>query len=65
MRAENCEVPDCSGCAAGTCGVATPTSRKLKECNGCHSVRYCGRVCQKADWPSHKPECKRLQALRG
>ena len=23
----------------------------------CKQVNYCGPACQKADWPSHKPEC--------
>ena len=25
----------------------------LKRCSGCH-VLYCGRACQKADWPRHQ-----------
>jgi hypothetical protein len=37
---------------------------KLQECTGCRSVRYCGRACQKEDWPAHKATCKRLQAVR-
>lgn len=24
----------------------------------CGSIRYCGVECQRADWPTHKPECK-------
>jgi hypothetical protein len=41
------------------------SSGKLMECTRCRSVRYCGKDCQKADWPAHKPTCKRLQAERG
>lgn len=44
-------------------------------CAGCHqapntdgtprvNVRYCTRVCQKAHWPSHRAECKNLQARK-
>jgi len=29
----------------------------LSKCAGCHCTRYCGRVCQKAAWRSHKPLC--------
>ncbi|RYP63742.1 hypothetical protein DL769_006869 [Monosporascus sp. CRB-8-3] len=32
---------------------------KLKTCQACNSVFYCGRECQAADWKSrHKPLCK-------
>jgi hypothetical protein len=45
------------------CGQCGMTERsKLRECSGCKSVRYCGKVCQKAAWPEHKATCKRLQA---
>ncbi|KEQ71396.1 hypothetical protein M436DRAFT_74462 [Aureobasidium namibiae CBS 147.97] len=44
-------------------------------CAGCHqapntdgtphvNVRYCTRECQKAHWPSHRIECKNLQARK-
>lgn len=39
------------GCAV--CGLPT-TSR----CAGCQRSTYCSKECQKADWPSHKRECK-------
>lgn len=29
----------------------------LKPCNKCHSVQYCDRDCQKADFKQHKKEC--------
>ena len=28
-----------------------------KKCAKCHSVSYCGRECQVADWPRHKRLC--------
>jgi hypothetical protein len=31
---------------------------KLKECSGCRSVHYCGKACQKVDWPVHKATCR-------
>lgn len=30
----------------------------LQKCGGCHSVHYCSREHQKADWKSHKKMCK-------
>eukprot|EP00753_Platysulcus_tardus_P012885 PLAT3566.1.p1 GENE.PLAT3566.1~~PLAT3566.1.p1 ORF type:complete len:553 (+),score=203.33 PLAT3566.1:140-1798(+) len=35
---------------------------KLNTCRACGSARYCSRACQKADWPSHRAECKKLAA---
>ena len=29
-------------------------------CEACKSAYYCSKECQKKDWPSHKPNCKRL-----
>jgi hypothetical protein len=31
-------------------------------CAGCHTARYCGRVCQRQAWQQHKPVCKALAA---
>jgi hypothetical protein len=33
-------------------------------CNGCRVQRYCGPACQKRHWRTHKPVCKRRQAIR-
>ncbi|KAI0485045.1 hypothetical protein GGR56DRAFT_616637 [Xylariaceae sp. FL0804] len=30
----------------------------LSRCAGCHITFYCGRDCQKEDWPDHKTKCK-------
>mmetsp|Transcript_44116 Transcript_44116/g.86875 ORF Transcript_44116/g.86875 Transcript_44116/m.86875 type:complete len:474 (-) Transcript_44116:262-1683(-) len=32
------------------------------KCSKCQNVGYCGSVCQKLDWKSHKLECKELNA---
>jgi hypothetical protein len=29
-----------------------------QACAGCHAIRYCSQLCQKADWPLHKLLCK-------
>jgi hypothetical protein len=56
-----------AGGAVRACALCGRTAErlengKLRECSGCRSVRYCGKDCQKADWPAHKATCKRLRA---
>ena len=41
-----------------------PSEHKLRPCNRCHRVYYCGRECQvkhwkRKDWKSHKQNCKK------
>jgi hypothetical protein len=50
--------------ACAGCGITAEVTEhgKLMACTGCRSVCYCGKACQKADWPAHKATCKRLQA---
>ena len=36
----------------------------MKQCAACKGVAYCGRACQKTDWPSHKTWCKQKAARR-
>ena len=45
-----------------SCGIAEGDDLKLKRCNGCYLVRYCGSKCQRDHWPQHKRECKRRAA---
>merc|ERR1712098_726594 len=41
-----------------TCKKMEHFEKQFKKCNRCKSVFYCGTVCQKADWPSHKTICR-------
>ena len=59
MSADNDKASDMetSSCCA-SCGVAGIDDVKLKQCNGCYLVRYCGIECQRDHWRHHKKECK-------
>lgn len=37
-----------------SCGAAGDA---MKKCSACHSVSYCKKECQKADWKKHKLNC--------
>ena len=45
-----------------SCGIAGIDDVKLKQCNGCYLVRYCGIECQREHWRQHKRECKKRAA---
>jgi hypothetical protein len=36
---------------------------KPRACHRCFCVFYCDTICQRADWGTHKTNCKRLPAL--
>ena len=38
--------------------IKTARGRGLKTCDRCKRLRYCSVECQRAHWPTHKPECK-------
>ena len=44
----------CAACGArgGAPGV------KLSKCRTCQGVSYCGKDCQRAAWPTHRPVCR-------
>jgi hypothetical protein len=42
-----------AGCAAAGCASEEASS----VCARCEAVRYCSRLCQRADWKAHKPAC--------
>ena len=31
------------------------------RCSGCKQVVYCGAICQKKHWPSHRDECIQIR----
>lgn len=44
-----------------TCTICNGSNAKL--CSLCHSISYCSRECQKADWPLHRTICKTFTTL--
>ena len=53
----------CAKCLRNPGGGA----KQLARCSKCKWARYCGSVCQRADWSAHKHECAALAKgkLRG
>lgn len=49
--------PRCKNCDKSQTSIA-----KMKTCSGCRVARYCSRECQKADWKTHKQECRAAAA---
>ena len=45
-----------------SCGISGGDNIKLKKCNACFLVRYCGIECQKKHRREHKKECKKRAA---
>ncbi len=41
------------------CGTAGGDDIKLKKCNGCYLVKYCGVKCQKEHRSQHKEACRK------
>ncbi|GMI03851.1 hypothetical protein TrLO_g11401 [Triparma laevis f. longispina] len=50
--------PRCSECNK------IPYGGKLKGCSACKMVSYCDAECQKAHWPVHRKDCKKMKAKR-
>ena len=44
------------------CQTCRRADRPLKACLRCRCVHYCGRDCQRTDWPGHKAECEELNS---
>ena len=40
-----------------TCHKTVTGKKKFSTCSSCHAIAYCGRKCQKADWPRHASNC--------
>lgn len=49
-----------ASCANPECEV---TRRKMKMCDRCHRVHYCGKDCQIKHWAIHKKECKQVSNI--
>ncbi len=52
-----------SGAGVGVpnvCASCGKTGLKLRHCEVCKIIWYCGKECQRADWSSHKIECNYL-----
>jgi hypothetical protein len=64
------EATSVSRAPAAECGVCdaiidVSVSADAGLCQGCFQVRYCDRVCQRADWDSgHKQTCKKARKER-
>eukprot|EP00798_Chlamydomonas_sp_ICE-L_P018484 gene18484-24980_t len=43
------------------CGRAEDNTMRMQTCQSCRAISYCGRECQKKDWPTHKSMCKTSQ----
>ena len=50
--------------ACGACGLEDGDGVRLRACDACDAVRYCGRECQLMDWPCHRLACKILSIDR-
>ena len=58
----NCSYPACA--ASGRFMVLMGGTDLLKRCGGCREVVYCGKECQRGDWPAHKSRCKMAMNMR-
>ncbi|KAK7681343.1 hypothetical protein QCA50_015434 [Cerrena zonata] len=50
-------VEDTISIATDSCGFCGKRDVKLSRCRTCKKAVYCDRVCQTADWKSHKSMC--------
>ena len=39
------------------CHTTVTGKKKLSKCSKCHAITYCGKKCQKKDWPRHISNC--------
>uniref|UniRef100_A0A1I8FU03 MYND-type domain-containing protein n=1 Tax=Macrostomum lignano TaxID=282301 RepID=A0A1I8FU03_9PLAT len=48
----------------GACSQCGKGAGSCRRCGACTNRWYCGRECQRKDWPMHKQECQTLARLR-
>ena len=58
-RMQRVELRMAEGLHCDGCGALVP---ELKWC-ACRLKRYCGRECQRRDYPAHKAECKKARGV--
>lgn len=57
-KKSNAYIIDCASCGR----PPRADEKEFKACGRCKRVRYCSKICQKADWPNHKAKCERKTA---
>ena len=60
IKGEEAAASVLSSCAL--CGIAEVDDVKLKQCDDCDLVRYCGDNCQQHHRPEHEAKCKERAA---
>ncbi|KZT32878.1 hypothetical protein SISSUDRAFT_1132898 [Sistotremastrum suecicum HHB10207 ss-3] len=45
-------------------GCVVCGNKTTKRCAGCELVKYCGAICQRKDWRTHKPKCMTLAKVK-
>ena len=52
------EAEEADVCSCANCGIAEIDDIKLKECDGCDLVKYCGEWCRVVHREQHEEKCK-------
>jgi hypothetical protein len=54
-------MPCCDACGMP---AAQAAGGRLRVCGACQAAHYCTTACQRAVWPAHKKDCKRVAAAK-
>ncbi|KAJ7167396.1 hypothetical protein C8R43DRAFT_985149 [Mycena crocata] len=54
--------PRCDVCSKTQ--IEIPSETMQTPCSGCRARIYCGKLCQKSDWQSHKKHCSEMGKYR-
>ena len=57
-KAKDCDDEDATTNCCAECGNVEGGDVSLKLCKSCVQVKYCGAMCQKKHWATHKKDCK-------